>query len=158
MIACVSIPDFAIAVERRDHAELRTVPLLLVQPLAGKVYAASSEAVKCGVLSGMAVRRAQVLCPAAQTRPADVSHYQHVFAGILDVLREFTPLLEPGSDAWQPQRGKRQPAVEPDAVCYLNLERLETSQTVALCQNLGRTVQERCGLLASVGLAKGKFP
>jgi DNA polymerase-4 len=27
-----------------------------------------------------------------------------------------------------------------------------------LCQRLGRTVQERCGLSTSVGLAKGKFP
>src|SRR5260370_36389520 len=133
MIACVSIPDFAIALERRDHAELRAVPLLLAQPLAGKVYAASSEGAACGVHPGMALRRAQVLCPTAQTRPADIPRYQHIFVGVLDVLREFTPLIEPGSDAWQPQRGKRQPAVEPDAVCYLNLERLQIAQAVDLC-------------------------
>lgn len=109
MIACLSMPYFAAAIERRDR---KTIPE--EQPQTGKrgsqllglilggqpwepqpVYAFSWEAAKCGVRPGMSLRLAHVLTPQAEFLPANPDRYRHTYGEITDILTDFTNRIEP---------------------------------------------------------------
>jgi len=101
-IACLLIPCFAIAVERQRHPELRARPLILVPTQAGRgqaqrVLEASPEAAARGVVPGMALRRATLLCPEAHLLEPDLLSYQRQFQRIIEALLERAPEVEPGS-------------------------------------------------------------
>jgi len=68
MIACVLIPHFAAAVERREDPSLVRVPLVIGGPGGepGEVHAVSGEAAQMGVRPGMLLSQAQALCPQAR--------------------------------------------------------------------------------------------
>ena len=60
----------------------------------GVVLAASYEARACGVRAGMAGRRAQQLCPQLQFVSGHFREYQRLGDQVIDVMRDFTPLVE----------------------------------------------------------------
>lgn len=72
-------------------------PALRGRPIAvggGVVLAASYEAKRCGVAGGMSGRRARQLCPNLQFVGGHFSEYQRLGDKVIDVLRDFTPLVE----------------------------------------------------------------
>src|SRR5262245_49062910 len=70
LVACVRIPNFAIAVARRDAPNLAAQPLLLytTDRAGATVYAAAEEV---GMAAGIPLRQALARCPGAVCRPAD---------------------------------------------------------------------------------------
>ncbi|MCU1456841.1 MAG: polymerase [Actinomycetia bacterium] len=72
-------------------------PTLLGRPIAvggGVVLAASYEAKAFGVQGGMSGRRAQELCPGLEFVGGHFSEYQRLGDEMVDVLRDFTPVIE----------------------------------------------------------------
>jgi DNA polymerase-4 len=164
MIACVLIPNFAVAIERRDNLSLANTPLILHR--SGKVYAASPEVLENGAQVGMPVLKARTLLPAAQLAPAELSHYRYAFGQLLKTLCTFTPLVAPENEHWQFAINKRPAKTDPlapaddplSAVCYLDLESLPQAEAAEVAHNILLDVKEQLGLVCSVGVAKGKFP
>jgi DNA polymerase-4 len=72
-------------------------PSLQGKPIAvggGVVLAASYEAKAYGVTGGMSGRRARELCPQLQFVGGRFSEYQRLGDQVIDILRDFTPLVE----------------------------------------------------------------
>jgi len=72
-------------------------PRLRGKPLAvggGVVLAASYEAKAFGVQAGMSGRRARELCPGIEFAGGHFREYQRLGDAVIDVLRDFTPLVE----------------------------------------------------------------
>src|SRR5205807_9313532 len=72
-------------------------PDLLGRPIAvggGVVLAASYEAKRLGVRAGMAGWRARQLCPGLRFVGGHFREYQRLADQVIDVLRDFTPLVE----------------------------------------------------------------
>ncbi len=161
MIACVVIPNFAIAIHRRDSPALTQGVLIL--HAAEKVYAASEHGYQAGVEVGMSIREAQLLCSGAHFVRADIEKYRGIFRQVVETLTTFTSLVEPESDLWpteKPRKQKLSPVktTSRNAVVYLNLERLRPDEVVRLAETIITFVLKKIGLLASVGLTAGKFP
>jgi len=143
MIACVLIPHFAAAVERRDAPSLGMAPLVIER--SGKVLAVSEDAVRAGIQPGMRTRRGRALCPKARFILADPDRYRRTFETLLKTLESFTPRLEPGD-------------MLPSATSWLDLGRLEEGRVIETVQHMGRSVRQTMDLAAAIGLAEAKFP
>lgn len=162
MIACLSVSYFASTVERRDNAALQQAPLVVggqnwePRPLFGY----SREAALQGVAPGMSLRQAHVLSPGARFLPASISTYQGVAGEIVDVLTDFTPLVEP-ANLWQlPDKAPgfiTTTARALPAQYYLDLESLPPGEATSLAQEIGRVVRRQTRLAPSLGLAADPF-
>ncbi len=82
--------------------ELRTRPELQGQPVIvggggtrGVVLSATYEAREFGVRSAMPMMRARRLCPQAIVLPPTFRRYSEASAGIMEIFRSVTPLVEP---------------------------------------------------------------
>src|SRR5476649_2578142 len=72
-------------------------PSLRGKPIAvggGVVLAASYEARAFGVSGGISGRRARQLCPGLQFVGGHFGEYQRLGDQVMEVLRDFTPLIE----------------------------------------------------------------
>jgi DNA polymerase IV len=162
MIACLTITYFAAAIERRTDARLATQPLVLGgQPWEPKpLYAYSQEVAQRGVGPGMSLRLAHTLSPQACFLPAAPERYCAAAGEIVDLLTDFTPLLEAealwqtaaATPAQQTPGGRRLPARY-----YLDLERLPLVTALSLTQEMGRVLRRQTRLEAAIGLAGGKL-
>jgi DNA polymerase IV len=96
-IAHVDMDAFYAAIEQRDHPELRGRPVIVGASPTGRgvVSAASYEARRFGVRSAMPIGRAARLCPAGVFLPVDMAKYRAVSAEIMEILGDFSPLVEP---------------------------------------------------------------
>jgi len=144
-IACVLIPHFPAAVERRRDPALSGRPLVIGEtPDQRKaVLDCSPEAEAQGVRAGMPLRQALALCREAVFLPPHPSRYSDVFDSMLDVLEGFSPEVE------QASLGR----------AYLNAGGLARHYEgdLDLGERIIRSLQEATGLVAGVGMAKGKF-
>ena len=94
----VDLDAFFAAVEQRDRPELRGKPVVVGgggPNDRGVVSTASYEARVFGVRSAMPLRTAGALCPDAIFVPVDGRKYARVSREVMDILRRFTPLIEP---------------------------------------------------------------
>src|SRR3954467_2652445 len=93
-MACVQIPNFAIALARRNSATLADAPLILytTQPRA-TVYAAAPEV---PVAPGLPLRQALLRAPHVQCQRANPTQDQTVFSGLVALLESFSPRVETG--------------------------------------------------------------
>lgn len=163
MIACILIPFFPTAVERRADPALAEIPLIL--HVSETVYAASPEAFEAGVRAGMPLRKARALLPTARTLPVASSKYRQKFAELLRILGNFTHLVEPEAGTVATKRRaktvRQQEIFSGDSfsiACYLDLETLKPAESVDLARSVIRAVERELGLCPAVGLAAGKFP
>ncbi len=142
-IACVIVPYFAAAVERRDDPSLASLPLVIgdFRHERGKVYAFSREAAEMGVKRGIPLRQAEALCPEAAFIPSSEMRYSRAFEELLRILEGFTHLVEPDSLG----------------CAYLDIGGLEQRQAAEVVQYMGQAVREGGHLSATIGLAEGKF-
>lgn len=96
----VNIDSFCALVERNRRPDLVGRPVIVGRPkgnTSGVVVSASGEAMKFGVEEGMGLRQAQRSCPGAVVLKADFAMYRQVFEEFLDILAQYSPLLEPCS-------------------------------------------------------------
>jgi len=144
-IACVLIPHFPAAVERRRDPALSGRPLVIGEtPDQRKaVLDCSPEAEAQGVRAGMPLRQALALCREAVFLPPHPSRYSDVFDSMLVVLESFSPEVE------QTSLGR----------AYLNAGGLARHYEgeLDLGERIIRSLREATGLVAGVGIAEGKF-
>lgn len=91
---------FYASVEQALNPSLRNRPVIVCGDPSrrhGIVLAASYEAKEYGVETGMPVFEAQRLCPAAELVPPRMATYLRVSSQIVDILNQFSPLVEPFS-------------------------------------------------------------
>jgi DNA polymerase-4 len=94
----VDLDAFFAAIEQRDHPDLRGRPVVVGvggRDDRGVVSAASYEARRYGIHSAMPLRTAAALCRDAVFVPVDGRKYAHVSEQVMDILRRFTPVVEP---------------------------------------------------------------
>lgn len=139
---------FFASVEQRDNPALRGRPVLVGGGRGGEgkrgvVTTASYEARAFGCRSAMPMARARRLCPHAVVVPVRMEAYAEASRRVMEVLREFTPVVEPVS---------------------IDEAFLDTTSTAHLFGDgaavgaaLRRRVREEVNLPASVGVAHNKF-
>ena len=160
MIACLTVPYFAAAVERRDKAALAQRSLVVGgrpwEP--GPLFGFSREAARQGVRPGMPLRQAHVLAPDANFLPAEMARYLSAAGEVIDALTDFTHLITP-EELWQPMNGRQcQAGARTLPARYtVDLEELPQKEALPLTREMGRAVRRRAGLEPSIGLADDAF-
>jgi len=92
----VDMDAFYASVELRSRPELRGRPVIVGGGgTRGVVLSATYEARAYGVASAMPMMQARRLCPEAVVIPPDHAAYATVSAGVMEVFRAVTPLVEP---------------------------------------------------------------
>lgn len=137
---------FFAAVEQQDNPEYKNKPLIIggrKDALRGVVSTCSYEARKFGIHSAMPIKRAVALCPHGIFIPGRMERYQEVSRQILNILPQFTPIIEPLS-------------IDEAFLDMTGCEHFYNSLT-----DMGTAVKEQIqletGLTASVGIAPNKF-
>lgn len=93
----VRLDAFFATVEQRRRPNLAGKPVIVTKPhsnTSGIVVSSSREARKLGINEGDSVRHAQRICPDVVVFKSDYAAYRLVFGEFMDILSQFTPLLE----------------------------------------------------------------
>jgi DNA polymerase-4/protein ImuB len=143
-LACVTVPNFPIALERRRAPRLAGRPVAIGEPPPGanQVLDCSPEASALGVRAGMPLRDARTVVPELVVVAPDPVFYAGVFDALLDALEQAEPRVEPAA------AGVVFAAIDPLAG--------EDAQWAAAARLL-RAVRRGAGVAASAGIAEGKF-
>jgi DNA polymerase-4 len=93
----VDPPAFCTTLEELVAPELRTRPLAVAPPGADRatILALSAEARLAGLERGMAVRKAQRLCPDLIVLPPNPKLYARASRALHEILQAFAPAIEP---------------------------------------------------------------
>ncbi len=95
-VACLVVPNFLVALARRDHPELAKRPVIVggAPEEHAAVTACSPEALAAGVTVGTTLRRALALCPNAVFLPMQEGFARAEAALLTELVRERSPLVE----------------------------------------------------------------
>jgi len=90
------VPGFWIAVEERDHPDLRSVPLVITSSGArGALREVNLAAQKRDVRPGMTLAQARQHCADISVLEPDLPRYELAWEEVIAILSEYTPLVEP---------------------------------------------------------------
>lgn len=133
---------FFAAVEQKENPEYRGRPLIVggAASKRGVVATCSYEARRFGVHSAMPTAQALRLCPDAIVVPTRIPVYRRVSHAVFEVMRDFTPTIEP---------------VSIDEA-YLDVSGRCASATRTASEIKNR-IRRRTGLTASAGVSYNKF-
>ncbi len=131
--------------------EMRDEPALVGRPVAvggraetrGVIAACNYEARAFGVHSAMSTARALQLCPKLILLPPDFERYRAASRQILDIYRDYTPLVEPLS-------------LDEAYLDVTGVERCQGSATL-MAQEIRARIFSEVGITASAGIAPNKF-
>lgn len=143
MARCIVHADldaFYASVEQRDEPALRGRPVIVG---GGVVLASSYEARARGVRTAMGVGQARLLCPEAVVVAPRFSAYAEASAAVFDILRRFTPTLEPIS-------------IDEAFLDVAGLGHILGSPR-QIAEALRGAVRDEAGLAITVGVASTKF-
>jgi DNA polymerase-4/protein ImuB len=143
-LACITIPNFRIALERARAPELRARPVAIGEPPPGdnRIIDCSPEAAALGVRIGMPLRDARTVVPDLVLLPPDPVYYARAADALLEAIEAAEPQVEPGDD------GTAFAVLDPAAGLAAQQEAAE---------RLLHAVRETAGIEASVGAGEGKF-
>jgi DNA polymerase-4/protein ImuB len=142
-LACVTVPNFRIVLERGRAPELARQPLAIGEPPPGanEVLDCSPEAAALGVRAGMPLRDARTIAPDLIVVPPDPVFYACAFEAMLDALEDAEPAIEADAEAVFA-------AIDPHAD--------EQAQWHAATR-LVEAVRASTGAASTVGIGEGKF-
>jgi len=149
IILHLDMDAFYAAIEQRDDPALRGRAVIVGgRERRGVVCTASYEARPTGVHSAMPMGEAMRRCPHAVVIPPRMDRYLEVSAQVMEVMRSFSPLVEPMSldEAFLDMTGSERLLGPP-------LE-MAAKLRAAIFE---RTVEKGVGLTGSVGVASNKF-
>jgi DNA polymerase-4 len=135
---------FYASVSLLNRPELRGTPVIVGGGgTRGVVLSATYEARQSGVHSAMPMMRARRMCPQAVVLAPDFDAYSRASAGVMEVFRSITPLVEPISldEAFLDVRGAAR--------------RLGGPRQIG--EWVRATVMDEQGITCSVGVASSKF-
>jgi DNA polymerase-4 len=140
----VDMDAFFASVELLSRPELRGTPVIVGGGGSrGVVLSATYEARKFGVHSAMPMTRARRLCPQATVISPSHGNYSRVSAGVMEIFRSITPLVEPlaSDEAFLDVSGAGRRLGSPATIAALIRDRVADEQ----------------GITCSVGVAPTKF-
>ena len=140
----VDMDAFYASVSLLSRPELRGTPVIVGGGgTRGVVLSATYEARQSGVHSAMPMMRARRMCPQAVVIAPDFDAYSRASAGVMEVFRSITPLVEPISldEAFLDVRGAAR--------------RLGGPRQIG--EWIRATVMDEQGITCSVGVASSKF-
>lgn len=145
-VACLLVPDFPIALARRDRPELRGKPVVVGGSAEehARVTACSDEAATTGVAIGMPLRRALALCPRAVFIPLRQTELATEACRLTDLVCVSSPVVE---------------EVDPRSRAHRNtgLARMLGMGEQAYLRELQQSACETTGLSVSLGAADAVF-
>ncbi len=144
LILHVDMDAFFASIEQMDNPELRAKPVIVGGlKNRGVVSTASYEARRFGVHSAVAMSKARRLCPHGIFLPVRMARYQQISRTIMDLLSEFSPMVEPISidEAFVDMTGSE----------YL------FGPPMAMAESIKEKIKSKTGLSCSVGVACNKF-
>lgn len=140
----VDMDAFYASVEQRDNPELKNKPIAVGKPpkKRGVVCAASYEARKFGIKSGMPTALAIKKCPRLIIIEPDFAKYEAVSKELFSIYKIFTNLIEPLSlDE-----------------CFLDVTKNKLNMTpLEIGKAIKGTIKMELNLTASVGIAPNKL-
>lgn len=145
-VACLQVPNFLVALARREHPELARRPIVVggAPEEHARVTACSNEAAAAGVTVGTTLRRALALCPTAVFLPVQEGFARAEAERLAGVIRMRSPLVE---------------VVDPGHIHFevRGLAKLIGLPEPAYLNELWETVAGETGLPARIGAAGGLF-
>src|SRR5262245_11380775 len=99
-LACLTIPNFRIALERQRDPHLRGRPVAIGQPppRANAILDCSPEAASLGIRTGMPLRDARSVVPDLILLPPDPAWYGRISDAILRALEDTESAIDPADD------------------------------------------------------------
>lgn len=97
-VGCARVPDFALAIARRDHPKIPAhAPLALIEEKGTRssIIAADAEARADGVYLGQAASRARARCPDLVCLSWDPAGLEHANRALAERLEQAAPLVVP---------------------------------------------------------------
>ncbi|TMQ53407.1 MAG: DNA polymerase IV [Candidatus Eisenbacteria bacterium] len=153
----LDMDSFFASVEEKLNPRLKGKPILVGgTERRGVVASANYAARPFGIHAGMPMAEAKRLCPHAVFVEGNPQKYVHTSLQFLDVLKSFTPAVEPFSideaflDLTQvPYPGRPSPEERDPAVIL--------DSAIPVAHAIQRAVQRRVGLTATIGIAPNKY-
>ena len=144
-VLCLFIPHLPVQFESNRHPELAQMALVIggFPQQRKRTVDCSEEAARCGISPGTPLRQAHHLCPDAVFLPLDKAGYAAAFEEVLDILDQFTPVVE----------------VDCLDKAFIDVSGTEKlfGPTECLAEELAREVLCRTGFRSRIGIANNKF-
>ena len=139
----IDMDAFYASVELISRPELKGTPVIVGGGSRSVVLSATYEARRFGIHSAMPMTRARRLCPQATVVEPSHGRYSRVSAGVMEIFRSVTPLVEPLSldEAFLDVAGAVRRLGRPSEIGQLIRDRVADEQ----------------GITCSVGVATTKF-
>jgi DNA polymerase-4 len=157
VILHLDMDSFFASVEEKLNPRLKGLPILVGgTERRGVVASANYAARPYGIHAGMPMAEAKKLCPDAIFVEGNPQKYVHTSLQVLDVLKSFTPAVEPFSideafmDLTQVPYAGRPPAGEREPGAVLD-------SAIPVAHAIQRAVMRRVGLTATIGIAPNKY-
>lgn len=146
VVFLVDMNAFFISCETVRDVSLRGYPAAVAgdpKKRSGIILTANYEARRCGIKTTMTIGQALRLCPELRIVPCDHRYYSRMSRRVMDILGDYTPLLEQNSidEAWLDMTGCGSISAAP----------------VDAAKSIMAKISGDLGLWCSIGVARNKF-